>query len=169
MNNPALSQAAVKAIESRLEYRRPNNGGEMAFGLVQLGTASAHLKDVDHAYECLKWLCSSYWSPALVSYHDPGEIFNLDISGGLPALVSYMLIQSTPDKIELLPAVPTEWASGSVNGILARGGFKIDFNWKQGTPEKIKVESLQGNKTKLVFRDKVWDIDIEEGETIILQ
>ena len=168
-DNSVLTNAAIKAIESRLEYRRPQNGGEMAFGLVQLGTASAHLKDIDHAYECVKWLCSSYWTPAFVSYHDPGEIFNLDISGGLPALVSYMLIQSTPDKIELLPAVPDEWASGSVKGVLARGGFKIDFNWKQGTPEKIKVESLKGNKTKIVFKDKVWNIDIEEGKTIVLQ
>lgn len=167
--NPDLSNAAVKAIEGRLEYRRPKNGGEMAFGLVQLGTAAAHLKDVDHAYECVKWLCSSYWTPAFVSYHDPGEVFNLDISGGLPALVSYMLVQSTPGRIELLPAVPGEWESGSVKGILARGGFKIDFNWVGGVPEKIKVESLKGNETIIVFKDTEWNIDIEEGETIILQ
>ena len=168
INNPELTEAAKNAIESRLEYRRPNNGGEMAFGLVQLGTASAHLKDVEHAYECVKWLCSSYWTPAFVSYHDPGEIFNLDISGGLPALVTYMLIQSAPGKIELLPALPQEWASGSIKGALARGGFVIDFNWEQGIPDKIKVESLKGNKTKIAFKDKVWDIDIEEGETIFL-
>jgi len=168
-DNSDLTNAAIKAIESRLEYRRPQNGGEMAFGLVQLGTASAHLKDIDHAYECVKWLCSSYWTPAFVSYHNPGEIFNMDISGGLPALVTYMLIQSTPEKIELLPALPKEWASGSIKGALSRGNFKIDLKWQEGIPEKIKVVSLSGNETKIVFKDKEWKVNIPKGDSIILE
>ena len=169
IDNPDLKNAAIKAIESRLEYRRPLEGGEMAFGLVQLGTASAHLKDVSHAYECVKWLCSSYWTPAFVSYHDPGKIFNMDISGGLPALVTYMLIQSTPEKIELLPALPQEWNSGSIKGALARGGFVIDLEWDNGIPEKIKVKSLNGNSTKVVFKDKVWEISMGKGGSIVLE
>jgi hypothetical protein len=168
IENPALMDAAKKAIESRLKYRREDNGAEMAFGLVQLGIAAAHLKDVDHAYECVKWLSSSYWTPAFVSYHDPGAIFNLDISGGLPAVLTYMLIQSTVDEIELLPALPAEWPDGEIKGALARGGFVVDFTWKDGKPVKAKIESLAGNKTKVLFNGKSQVVDLQKGENMIL-
>lgn len=168
IENPALVDASIKAIESRMEYRREGRGAEMAFGLVQLGTAAAHLKDTAHAYEAVKWLCSSYWNQALNSYHDPGEIFNHDISGGLPAVVTYMLLQSTNEYIELLPALPSEWPNGSIKGALARGGFIIDFEWENGTPTSIHVKSLKGSNTKVVFKDMEWEIDVEMGELVKL-
>lgn len=168
IENPDLQDAAIKAIESRMKYRREAKGAEMAFGLVQLGTAAAHLKDVDHAYESVKWMCSSYWNPALVSYHDPGAIFNHDISGGLPAVVSYMLLQSTKDEIELLPALPTDWPNGSIKGARARGGFIIDVEWENYQPLAVKVKSLAGNNTKVKFGDKEWEISCKKGETVSL-
>ena len=137
----------------------------MAFGIVQLGTPAAHLKDVEHAYECMKWLSSSYWTPAFVSYHDPGNTFNLDISGGMPAVLIYMLIQSTVDEIELLPALPAQWPDGEIKGVLARGGFEIDMKWKDSKPVEVFVKSLLGNKSNLIFRDKVLKIDLKKDET----
>lgn len=168
IENPELQNAAIKAIESRMKYRREAQGAEMAFGLVQLGTAAAHLKDVSHAYESVKWMCSSYWNPALVSYHDPGAIFNHDISGGLPAVVTYMLLQSTTDQIELLPALPADWPNGSIKGARARGGFIIDVEWDNYQPSAVKVKSLAGNKTKIKFGDKEWEVSCEKGETVSL-
>ena len=168
IENPLLKDAAIKAIESRMKYRREANGAEMAFGLVQLGSAAAHLKDIDHAYESVKWMCSSYWNPALVSYHDPGAIFNHDISGGLPAVVNYMLLQSTASEIELLPTLPKEWPNGSIKGARARGGFLVDLEWKNGEPSKVKITSLKGNKTIVKFANKTWDISLEAGASQFL-
>jgi len=59
----------------------------MAFGLVQIGMAAANIKDTIHAEECVNWLCKSYWAENLNSYHDSGNIFNIDITGGLPAVI----------------------------------------------------------------------------------
>jgi hypothetical protein len=165
IERPTLKEAAKKAIESRLAYRRDGNGAEMAFGLAQLGMAAAHLKDVDHAYECVKWLSSSYWTPAFVSYHDPGQIFNLDISAGMPAVLIYMLIQSTADEIELLPALPAEWPDGEIKGALVRGGFEVDMIWKDSKPVEVTVTSLSGNESNLKFRNKVVPIELMEDET----
>jgi hypothetical protein len=165
INNPALMDAAKKAIESRLKYRRDDNGAEMAFGIVQLGTPAAHLKDVEHAYECIKWLSSSYWTPAFVSYHDPGNTFNLDISGGMPAVLIYMLIQSTVDEIELLPALPAEWPDGEIKGVLARGGFEVDMKWENGVPVIVKVKSHGGNKTTVVYNGSSYEINLKTGES----
>lgn len=167
VDNPELQKAAVKAIESRLEYRRDKNGAEMAFGLIQLGLAAAHLEDTAHAYECIRWLCNSYWSSGQVSYHDPGEIFNLDISGGLPAVVSYMLLQSNQKNITLLPCLPKAWSNGKVKGIKARGGFIVDIEWVNYRPIRVIVESLNGNKTLLQFNEWEQVIEISKGSRMV--
>jgi hypothetical protein len=168
-NSPELQKAAIQAIENRMQYRREKDGAEMAFGLVQKGLAAAHLGDTAHAYECIDWLCNSYWSPSLTSYHDPGEIFNVDICGGLPAVVTEMLVQSTVDEIVLLPALPKEWPEGSIKGVRARGGFEIDMEWQNSKPVTVNVKSLSGKKSRIIFGDMVNDIDLSKGNSIILE
>jgi hypothetical protein len=167
LDNPELQEAAKKAIESRLIYRRDKNGAEMSMGLVQLGLAAAHLGDTAHAYECIRWLCNSYWTPGQVSYTNPGEIFNLDISGGLPAVVSYMLLQSSPNSITLLPCLPPSWPKGNVKGIRARGGFIIDIEWVNLRPVRVIVESLNGNKTLLRFNEWEQVVEIPKGSRMV--
>jgi alpha-L-fucosidase 2 len=163
--SPELQKAAIQSIENRLKYRREKNGAEMAFGLVQKGLAAAHLGDTAHAYECIDWLCNTYWSPSLTSYHDPGEIFNVDICGGLPAVVTEMLVQSSVNEIVLLPALPGQWPEGSLKGARARGGFVIDMDWQDARPVSVTVKSLLGRKSKLAFGDKVEKVDLTKGES----
>jgi hypothetical protein len=62
----------------------------------------------------------------LTTTHDGGRIFNLDASGGLPALVAAMLLGSTLDTLTVLPALPAEWERGCVTGLRARGGLVVD-------------------------------------------
>ena len=52
-----------------------------------------------------------------------------------------MLVQSTPDLIELLPAVPKAWSSGKVSGLKARGGFEISMQWEGGQVKNVKINS----------------------------
>jgi alpha-L-fucosidase 2 len=164
-NQPELRQAARTAIENRLEFRRKNNGGEMAFGLVQLGLAAAHIKDTAHAYECVDWLCSSYWSPAFTSYHNPGEIFNVDICGGLPAVITEMIIQSSADEISLLPALPAQWPGGEIKGVLTRCGVKADFQWKDGKPVNALFTAKRNTTFKINYENKEWPVKLEKGQT----
>ena len=42
-----------------------------------------------------------------------------------------MLLQSCPDVIKLLPALPKEWPSGKITGMLAQGGFEVTIEWKE--------------------------------------
>lgn len=162
--NPDLIEAAKTAIENRLRYRRQRNGAEMAFGLVQKGLAAAHIKDTEHAYECVDWLCNTYWSPALTSYHDPGSIFNVDICGGLPAVVTEMLIQSSSRTVDILPALPTQWPDGKIKGVRTRCGVTVDLEWKDSKPVRATFAAQRKTTLKLRYRDREWSLDLEPGQ-----
>ncbi len=163
-NNPQLIDAAKTAIENRLEFRRDKEGGDMAFGLVQLGLAAAHIKDTAHAYECADWLCNSYWSPSFTSYHNPGAIFNVDISGGLPAVVTEMVVQSSADEIELLPALPAEWPDGEIKGALTRSGVAVNLKWSGGKPAEAELAAQRDAEFNLIYAGQSWHISLKKGE-----
>jgi hypothetical protein len=124
---PAERAAAAVTIAQKLAWRRAQPGPQqMAFGIVQLGVAAAHLGDADTALECVEWLARDHWAANLVPTHDQGAIFNVDAAGGLPHLVAEMLLQSTPGELHVLPALPAAWPAGRITGLRARGGVAID-------------------------------------------
>jgi hypothetical protein len=137
-----LRQAFRVALEKRMEVRRRDNGGVMAFGLVQMGLAAASLRDADMARETVDWLANKYWNTNLVSTHNPKELFNTDICGGLPAVLLAMLVDSGPGRIDLLPALPEQWPAGKVEGARCRGN--IEVRTLQWTPERVDVALVSG-------------------------
>ena len=120
-----LKKAFQVALEKRMEFRRRENGGEMAFGLVQLGQAASSLRDAAMSYEVVDWLANNYWYPNLVTTHDPKSLFNTDLCGGLPAIIIKMLVDSQPGWIELLPALPKQWPAGRIEGVRCRGQIEL--------------------------------------------
>ena len=145
--SPALRAAALETITRKLAWReeRPWAGSdgrqEMAFGVVGLGLAAARLADSESAIRCAESLARDFWRPNAVSTHDGDAIFNVDASGGLPALVIEMLVQSQPGSLSLLPALPAAWASGSIRGVRARGGVIVDeLTWSpEGTTVSLSA------------------------------
>jgi hypothetical protein len=138
-----LRSAAERAIEERLAFWRGATGpageaaGEMAYGLVQLGLAAAQLGLAGPAHEAVRMLCR-YWRPSLVATHNLGHIFNVDICGGLPALVLAMLVRSGEARIDLLPALPDAWPRGEVRGVGCRDRLTVHrLTW---TPERVEAE-----------------------------
>jgi alpha-L-fucosidase 2 len=97
----------------------------MAFGLVQVGLAAAHLGLAEEAYATVRAM-SRYWRPNLVSTHNLGALFNTDICGGLPAVVLAMLGTSAHGTVRLLPALPTAWPAGEVTGLALRGPVALE-------------------------------------------
>ncbi|TDQ50777.1 glycosyl hydrolase family 95 catalytic domain-containing protein [Actinorugispora endophytica] len=131
--DPALRAAAVRAVRARLAWWRGQEADEMAFGLVQLGLAAAHLGLAEEANETLELMAARYWRPTLVSTHNRGALFNVDICGGLPAVVAAMLVRSREGRVDLLPALPAGWPRGRARGLRARGGVVVRrLEWEPG-------------------------------------
>jgi hypothetical protein len=107
--------------------------GFMSFGLVQVGLAAASLGEAELAYRTLVPLINRYWLPNLASMHNDRSLFNMDISGGMPAVILRMLVDSQPGRIRLLPARPAAWPTGSVEGVLCRGQVTVRrLEWRPG-------------------------------------
>jgi alpha-L-fucosidase 2 len=101
--------------------------------------------------------------PNLFDAHPP---FQIDGNFGGAVAVIEMLMQSTGDKIYLLPALPDAWENGSVKGICARGGFELSFEWKNKTIAKTTVYARSNGRTTLVHGNKQKTITLRKGQRI---
>jgi hypothetical protein len=146
--DPAVQAGFRKIIDYKLNtYWKDNAVGFMSFGLVQLGQAATSLKDKELSYQCLIPLVQRYWLNNLASMHNHKTLFNMDISGGMPAVILKMLAEADVRRLQLLPALPKEWATGSVDGILCRG--QLEIKRMQWSPEGVVVTLLSGKTQEL--------------------
>jgi len=170
--DPALRAAATRTIGRRLAWWHSTEADEMAFGLVQLGLAAAQLGLAEPAHEILTRL-ARYWRPSLVATHNLGRIFNVDICGGLPALVVAMLLRSAREhaglsRVDLLPALPAAWPSGELRGAAARGPVRVErLAWSPDHVEAVLVPGYDGDLT-VGLPDGVRQVSARRGRPITL-
>lgn len=77
--------------------------------------------------------------PNLFCSHPP---FQIDGNFGGTSGITEMLLQSQDGYIALLPALPSEWRSGSARGLRARGNVSVDFNWNDSRVEQVTITGL---------------------------
>jgi len=132
LNSESLQNAVQKTINERMKVRKQTQGGEMAFGMCHLGFAAVNIHDKETASEILEYLSRFYWTNSMATTHNPGNLFNMDISGGIPSLMTRMIVNSRPGYISLFPALPDDWNTGELSGVLVRGNIHIDqIKWEE--------------------------------------
>jgi alpha-L-fucosidase 2 len=73
-------------------------------------------------------------------------------------------ISSITSEIELLPALPKAWPTGSVKGLRARGGFEVDVAWRDGNIAEAAIRSIEGGSARLRYGSVTRDITFSKGE-----
>lgn len=150
--NPELFAAARKTLEIRGDEATGWSSGwkinlwarlldgERAFKLI--GTL---LRPVGFGPEALQSDGGGLYAN-LFDAHPP---FQIDGNFGFTAGVCEMLMQSHEGFIRLMPAVPTAWRSGRIEGLVARGGYVIDMAWSDGRITSLKITSRTGSRCEV--------------------
>ena len=145
-DNPEYMDAAIVSLNER--------------GLDATGWSKAHKLNLwartGHAKEAFQLVQSdvgggnSGFLTNMLCSHGAGAnykespIFQIDGNFGYTAGINEMLIQSQLGYIQFLPALPEEWNTGHVEGMVARGNFEIDMKWSDGKADRFDITSRNG-------------------------
>lgn len=118
----------------------------------------SRLHDGNRAYKLLKSLLQPSVTNEVTMRHGAGTYANLfcahppfqiDGNFGGTSGIAEMLIQSQDGYVELLPALPDAWHTGSFSGLRVRGGAEADAAWTDGKLTSFALKATTANTFKL--------------------
>ncbi|MDE6193334.1 MAG: glycoside hydrolase family 95 protein [Muribaculaceae bacterium] len=171
---PELAKAAAKT----LEIKGDNTTGWSTGWRVNL---LARLADSDKAYamyrRLLKYVSPDKYDgpdkrrgggtyPNLLDAHAP---FQIDGNFGGTAGVAEMILQSTPESITLLPALPAQWKDGAATGLRTRSGASVDATWTDGKATAVSITPTVDADITLRVNNELIPLSLKAGETEFLE
>jgi len=157
---PELAKAVKATLETRGDI---STGWAIAWRL----NLWARQQDGNRAHQILRALLGPERTyPNLFDAHPP---FQIDGNLGGAAGIAEMLLQSHVPlsgagyEIQLLPALPEAWPTGSVSGLRARGGFDVSMAWKDGRLTSAVLHSARGGRTRLRYGTRTRELTLPAG------
>ena len=187
----ARTMANLWRCSSRVSVGQPDTGrlrwnDDLSMGWI--GVARAWMGDGDGALDALLngWVTSTLKTNGFLTEQSKEPAGRREMMWmqnqlcGMVNGVNEMLLQSertyvdpaNPDEdhyiVELLPALPSAWPAGHINGLRARGGLEIDEAWADGKLTTATLRSPQGTACKIQYGRTIIDLTIKPGETVTL-
>ncbi|WP_410657406.1 glycosyl hydrolase family 95 catalytic domain-containing protein [Amycolatopsis sp. lyj-112] len=143
LTTPDIAAAAEKSLTAR-----EGGGSAGAPGWSRAWKANfwARLLKGESAFAAFRDQLRFQTLPNLWDNHPP---FQIDGNFGATAAVAEMLVQSQTGTVHLLPALPSAWPSGQVNGLRARGAFTVGATWRAGQAVELRLCSDRGGRVSV--------------------
>lgn len=158
-HTPELAEAARKSLEQRIA----SGGGHTGWSCAWLINLYARLGDGAQAYKFVHTLLARSTYPNLFDDHPP---FQIDGNFGGVSGIAELLLQSHLEDIHLLPALPSAWPKGCVEGIRARGGYTVDIVWEEGKLTFARVTASRSGWCHIRYAGKKLRISAVDKGTL---
>lgn len=176
-HQPHLAEAARVTLERR---QGRDDLEDIEFTAALFALNYARLGDAEKAVAQIGHLVGELSFDNLLSYSKPGvagaekNIFVIDGNFGGAAAIAEMLIRSIiprlggPVEVDLLPALPSAWSEGTVNGMRIRGGLEADFTWHDGKLNNVTFNTSAASSLIVFYGEHRFETSYKSGDVIKL-
>lgn len=155
---PDLYAAAARTADYRLE----NGGAGTGWSRAWLINMSARLHRAEAVGEHINLFFQKSVASNLFDMHPP---FQIDGNFGFTAGVAEALLQSHAGVIDLLPAIPSNWKTGHVSGLRARGDLTLDLAWEDGVLTGATVHAGSPGIHTFRYNDREATLELQAGRS----
>ena len=165
-DTPELAEAARRSLVYRLEH----GGGYTGWSRAWIVLFWARLQDGEMAYENLRALLADSTFENLMDNHpsrgrERGKVFQIDGNMGAAAGIAEMLVQSHNGRIRILPALPSAWPEGAVDGLRVRGNAQVSIRWRGGRLEAFRLLAHSPLRTLVAYEGREREVSLAAGES----
>jgi alpha-L-fucosidase 2 len=155
----------AKAAETSLIHRGQEGDSNAEWALAWRTSLWARLHEPERAHNLVAMFESQESFPNMLGDLGPMQ---MDGDFGITAGIAEMLLQSQAGDIELLPALPSGWATGDVTGLKARGNYTVDESWANGKLIKATITPASTGPITVRYAGKTTALTLTAGKPVVI-